>query len=120
MSNEANPENVNKSIAGIDKHVQTVKTELVTDKELQCAKNVLKTSLLDYFEENSSKCSSLLQDMNAYYGMDYNEKYIEIIDKITAEDIMATANYVFANKPITSIVASQYTLDALGLKKNVQ
>ena len=120
MSAEASPENVNKAIAGFDKHAQAMKTELITEKELQCAKNTLKTNLLNKFEENSGRVCSLFGDMSSYLGMDYNEKYIEAIDKITAEDIKAAANYVFANKPITSIVASQYTLDALGLKKNVQ
>ena len=120
MTPDGNPENVNKCKKSFDKHVQTIKSELITENELECAKNTLKTDLLNYSEKNTSKSISLLANMNSYYGVDYNEKYIEIIDKITAEDIKAAANYMFENKPITSIVASQYTLDALGLKKNVQ
>ena len=72
---------------------------------------------MNSLEGNMEKCIAVQDDMNSYYGNDYAMKYLEIIDKITAEDVKATANYVFANKPITSVVASQYTLDALGLKK---
>ena len=37
----------------------------------------------------------------------------EYIDQVNEEDIKAAANFVFANPPITSIVASQKTLDFL-------
>ena len=117
MTSDASPENYNKAVQGFNRNVQRLKTELVSQDELNTVKTILKTSLLNSLEGNMEKCFSVQDDMNSYYGNDYAMKYLEIIDKITAEDIKTTANYVFANKPITSVVASQYTLDALGLKK---
>ena len=120
MTAEATPENVNKALNGFNRNVERLKTETISEEELQMVKTVAKTNFLGSLEGNHSKSNLLLGNMNSYYGIDYSKKYLEAIDKITAEDIKAAANYVFANKPITSIVASQYTLDALGLKKNVQ
>ena len=39
------------------------------------------------------------------------EANIKKIDEINIQDIYNTANYVFANEPITSIVASQKTIN---------
>ena len=117
MTTEATPENVNKAINSFKKNVERLKTENVSDEELNMVKTILKSNLLNAQEGNQNKTDLLQMNMNSYYDVDYAAKKLEIIDKITAEDIKAAANYVFANKPITSIVASQYTLDALGLKK---
>ena len=38
------------------------------------------------------------------------DKYFEIIDKITKEDIKQAANYIFSYKPTTSILASEDTI----------
>ena len=117
MTTEATPDNVNKAINSFKKNVERLKTENVSDEELNMVKTVLKSNLLNAQEGNQNKSDLLQMNMNSYYDVDYAAKKLEIIDKITAEDIKAAANYVFANKPITSIVASQYTLDSLGLKK---
>lgn len=117
MTTEATPENVNKAINSFKKNIERLKTENVSDEELNMAKTVLKSNLLNALEGNQSKSGILQLNMASHYDVDFAIRKLEIIDKITAEDIKAAANYVFANKPITSIVASQYTLDSLGLKK---
>ena len=117
LTTEADPNNYHKAINGFNRNVQKIKNEYVSQDELNVAKTILKTNLLNSFESNGGKSLNAIDDMNSYYGSDYTSKYLEIMEKITVEDIKAAANYVFANKPITSVVASQYTLDTLGLKK---
>ena len=118
MTTEASPENVNKALNGFNRNINRLKTENVSEEELNKAKTSLKTKLLNVLEGNENKSGLLQLNMNSAYGFDYAAKKLEIIDKMTADDIRAAANYVFANKPVTSIVASQYTLDSLGLKNN--
>ena len=117
LTSEADPNHYYTAINGFNRNVQRIKNEYVSQEELDVAKTILKTNLLNSLEGNINKSGLLQSNMNSYYGHDYTSKYLEIIDKITVADIKAAANYVFANKPITSVVASQYTLDALGLKK---
>ena len=38
------------------------------------------------------------------------QKNIELIDSVTAEDVKAAANYIFANPSVTSVLASDDTI----------
>ena len=113
---EGSPENAKKAIEGFNRNVNLLKTQLVSEQELQQAKNRLKTSILDWRESNSDITSQMHEHRNSAYGLNHIKELYEAIDKVTVQDIMAAANYVFANPSITSIVASQKTLDELGLK----
>ncbi len=112
---EGSPENAKKAIAGFNRNVELLKNQPVSEQELQQAKNSLKASLLSDREGNIGINSQMHGFRNSAYGLRQIELELEAIDKITVEDIQATANYVFGNQPITSIVASQSTLDALNL-----
>ena len=112
---EGSPENAKKAIEGFNRNVHLLKTQLVSEEELQQAKNKLKTSILDSRESNSDVTTQMHANRNSAYGLKHVQEVYEAIDKITVLDIMAAANYVFANPAITSIVASQKTLDALNL-----
>ncbi len=116
-SDGASPDNINKALEGFDKNVNRLKTEYVSQEELTAMKAKLKTIILDSLESNSTRNTMINICKDSPYGMEHYTKLLEAIDKITVEDIMATANYVFANPPITSIVASQKTLETLGLKQ---
>ncbi len=113
---EASPENVNKALSGFKRNVDKLKTDFVTDEELESAKTQYKTILLNTFESNIDKADIADNIKHNIYGREYYSKSLDIIDKITKEDIRAAADYVFKNPPITSIVASQKTLDSLNLK----
>lgn len=115
-SDGATPDNINKALEGFDKNINRLKTEYVSQEELDSMKAKLKTIILDGLESNGTRKSMLNNCKNSPYGMEHYTKLIEAIDKVTVEDIMATANYVFANPPITSIVASKKTLEELGLQ----
>lgn len=113
---EGSPENITKSLNGFNKHVNTLKTTNVSEKELENAKLMLKSCILTCLETNLEKLSAIHDDAETPYDIQFTQKLLEAIDKVTVDDIRAAANYVFANPPITSVVASQKTLDTLGLK----
>ena len=113
---EGSPENVNKALNGFNKHVNLLKTENVSQQELNDAKLIIKTSILNSIETNSDKLATIHSDSETPYDIHYTQALLDAIDKLTPDDVRAAANYIFANPPVTSIVASQKTLDTLGLK----
>ncbi len=112
--NEGSPENINKALEGFKRNVDLLKTQNVTDEELKRAKASLKTSILNGLETNLDK-KYMFSTVDTKYGINYKKAMLESIDKVTADDIKAAANFIFKNPPITAIDASQKTLDSLNL-----
>ena len=113
---EGSPENLKKSLDGFDKNVNLLKTQNVSETELENAKIKIKSEILDLMETNNDKNIVLCKSKDSHYGKEYYKQLMDSIDKVTADDIKAAANHIFANPPITSIVASKKTLETLNLK----
>ena len=58
---------------------------------------------------------SFTDNKDSVYDTNYCIELYNAIEKLTADDIRAAANYIFKNPPITSIVANQRTFDELKL-----
>lgn len=112
---EGSPANITKSLEGFDRNVNLLKTENITDEELEQIKVQLKTSILNEIETNSGKIFCFGGNKDTVYDTKYYEELYKAIDRLTADDIKAAANYVFQNPPVTSVAASQKTLDYLNL-----
>ncbi len=105
-------DNIKKSIDGFNENIAKLQTQTVTPEELDAAKKALKTMILSPLEMNSAK-TSVLNDMSRNpYGLSYVNKKLEMVDKITVDDILSTAQNVFSGKPVYSITATQASLDA--------
>ncbi len=115
---EGSPDNALKALEGFERNVNLLKNENVSEKELENAKIKCKTQLLNSLETGSDKAAGFIGDKSTPYDIRYNEALFDAIDRVTVDDIRAAANYVFQNPPITSITASQKTLDTLNLKTN--
>lgn len=107
---EISYDNLQKSVEGFKNHVQKLKTERVTPEELQNAKLALKDSILTMNQAGAGKCDTLASSINTPYGITRANQILDIIDTITSDDIYNAANYIFSQKPVYSIVASENTL----------
>lgn len=111
-SGEMSLDNIKKSIDGFNENIKKITTEKVTQEELDAAKKSLKNLMLSALETNAVRTSIISNNANSPYGEEFFNKKLALIDSITPEDILNTAKYVFAGKPIYSIVATQKSLDA--------
>ena len=107
---EKSYDNLQKSINGFKQHIAKLKSEKVSETELESAKLSLKNTILSINESVACKTSSLNDGLNSYYGAGRDNMYLDMIDKITTDDIYNAAQYVFAGKPLYSIVATKDTL----------
>ena len=105
-------DNIKKSIDGFNENIDKLMKEPVSVEELDAAKKALKTSILSPTEMTSVKTSILESASRNPYGLDIVNKKLELIDKITPEDILNTARNVFSSKPIYSVAATKASLEA--------
>lgn len=105
-------DNIKKSIDGFNENIKRITTEKVSSKELENAKKAMKSDLLNLLETNYGKTLDIARANGTPYGMEYLNKQFELIDKITPEDILNTAKYVFSSKPVYSLTGTRATLDA--------
>lgn len=103
-------ENVEKSLKGFKKHVEKLKTELVTDEELDAAKLRIKTKLLDSLESSLAQTKVLSSAKDTVFGINSVNENLRLVDEITSADIKNAANYIFAGKSLVSILASEKTI----------
>lgn len=104
-------DNVKKSIDGFNQHVQKMMSENVSEAELESAKLNMKNKILNYSEMTSDKNVSMLLGLKSFYGVSLDNQILEMIDKITVEDVRACANHIFSTNPTVSIVATKNTID---------
>lgn len=93
----------NKALAEIEK----IKTQFVSDKELNAAKERLLGQYVIALETNSDKAETLGWFEASGRGYEFIDKYPEIIKSVTASDIIEVANKYFTDKYIMSIVTNE-------------
>jgi len=84
--------------------VTRLKTEFVSDKELQEAKDKILGNYLLSQETNLDKASAVGWFETSGRGFEYKDKYEKIINDVSASDIIEIANKYFNANFITSIV----------------
>lgn len=109
-------QNINKSLDGFQKHINTLKTEPVTEEELKKAKLFIKNNILNSLETKEDKDTNVFDGITSPYGVNRTQYMLDAIDKVSAKDVQNAANYVFAGNPITSVLASEKSIKESGLK----
>lgn len=104
-------DNLQKSIEGFKLHAKKLMSENVTEEELESAKLTLKNKILNSSELTTDKNLAILMGLKSPYGVTADNQELELIDKITVNDIRTAANYIFNSNPTISIVATKNTLD---------
>ena len=103
-------DNVEKSLEGFKKHTNLLCSELVSDEELEAAKMKLKQNVIARTQNPLYENDLLAMNVEEPYGIKRIDKYIEAIDKVTKEDILEAARFIFSYKPTISVLASEDTI----------
>ena len=99
-----NPNTLEYSREKILAEINKLKSEFVSDTELQDAKDRLKGGFIIALETNSEKASNA-GFFEAYgFGYDFLGSYINMIDEVTASDIVRVANKYFTPNMVQSDV----------------
>ena len=99
-----NPKTPEYSRSKMLNEVNKLKTEFVSDSELQDAKDRLKGGFIVALETNSEKASNT-GFFEAYgFGYDFLNTYIKLIDEVTASDIVKVSNKYFTSNTVQSDV----------------
>ena len=109
------PKNIKTSIIGFDKEINKIMTEIISNEELENAKNNAIGKRQFYQETNMSE--AVLKGYYEFLGLGYTfeEELIEKIKKITAEEIMQTAKKYFDKPAVISVLAPKKYLTESGL-----
>ncbi len=84
--------------------VNRLKSEFVSDAELQDAKDRLKGGFIIALETNKEKALNAGLFEVYGFGYDFLDTYIKMIDEVTASDIVKTANKYFNPNMVQSYV----------------
>ena len=108
-----NPENAEIAKNGMLNEIQKLKTEFITDKELSEAKDKILGNFVLSQETNMNKCHTL--NYLEIIGKDYTfiDEYPKLINSITLQDIIKTANKYFSKPYIFVIVGPQKYINKL-------
>lgn len=111
------PKNIKTSLNGFEKEINKIMTEIISETELEDAKNNAIGKRQFYRETNLLEAS-----LNGYYeflglGYDFEEKLINSIKAVTKEQIIETAAKYFAkNNALCVLAPKKYLLEADLLK----
>ena len=100
----SNPSTIEYSKNKLLKEIERLKMEFVSDTELEYAKNRLKGGLILEMETNSKKASNIGLFETSGFGYDFLKEYVDMIEKVSASDIIRVANKYFNNVYIESTV----------------
>ena len=108
-----NPENVKVAKKGMLDEIEKLKTEFVTDKELAEAKDKLIGNFVLSMETNMDKASTInaLELTNRDYT--FIDQYPNIINAVTLQDVIKTANKYFSKPYVFSVVGPEKYVDKL-------
>jgi len=99
-----NPKQTNKVLEIIDRELKKVKEKKLSVKELQRVKEYLKGSTLLSLESTTNRMMRMANSM-LYFGRVITiEEFLKKIDKVTADDLLETANEVLDSNKLIKIV----------------
>ena len=90
------PDKARYAVNEILREINVLKTEFVTQKELQAVKDKLIGNFILSQETNGEKAAALGWFEVTGRGYDFNKKYPVLIQSVTANDIMSAANKYFS------------------------
>lgn len=102
-----NPATLEHSKSKVLVEINKLKTQFISDKELKAAKERLLGQYVIALETNSDKAETLGWFEVSGRGYNFIDKYPELINSVTASDIIEVANKYFNNNYVMSVVTTK-------------
>lgn len=107
------PSNIQTALEGFEYEINRLKEKLVTDEELENAKNNIIGKRL-FFTETNINQSMIIGKFDVFgLGYDYEAEFVENIKKVTKENIKNVAKNYLDEHYVLTILAPQKNLDLL-------
>ena len=101
-------ENYDQVLSIIRENINKLLTEGLTDEELESAKNMCITMHKLSLESPATQAYNSALNETLGLGFDYDEKYIEYINKVTKEDVRQAAVKYFSNSLLATVFPKNY------------
>ncbi len=98
------PKNIETSLKGFEEEIEKIKTNLVSEEELENAKNNIFGKWAFISETNSQQANWLAHYGIMGFGFDFHKNAVEKIKSVTPQDIMDCANKYFNNKFVLTVL----------------
>ena len=108
-----NPQNVQVAKKGLFNEIEKLKKEFVTEKELSEAKDKLLGNYVLSMETNMDKASIVNSIEISGRDFTFLDKYPQLIEEITVQDVIKTANKYFSKPYVYTIVGPIKSIEKL-------
>lgn len=98
------PKNIETSLKGFEEEIEKIKTNLVSEEELENAKNNIFGKWAFISETNSQQANWLAHYGIMGFGFDFHKNAVEKIKSVTPQDIMDCANKYFNDKFVLTVL----------------
>ena len=98
------PKNIETSLKEFEEEIEKIKTNLVSDEELENAKNNLFGKWAFISETNSQQANWLAHYGIMGFGFDFHKNAVEKIKAVTPQDIKECANRYFNDKSVLTVL----------------
>ena len=98
------PKNIETSLKGFEEEIEKIKTNLVSEEELENAKNNIFGKWAFISETNSQQANWLAHYGIMGFGFDFHKNAVEKIKSVTPQDIMNCANKYFNDKFVLTVL----------------
>ena len=98
------PKNIETSLKGFEEEIEKIKTNLVSEEELENAKNNIFGKWAFISETNSQQANWLVHYGIMGFGFDFHKNAVEKIKSVTPQDIMDCANKYFNDKFVLTVL----------------
>jgi zinc protease len=96
------------AVAEIEKEINLLKTELVSEEELSLVRNYMLGSLLGSLENVMSHADKFKNIYFAGLDYDYYDRYTQVIRSITSEQVMEMANKYLNTDKFYKVIVGKY------------
>ncbi|MDD3236870.1 MAG: pitrilysin family protein [Candidatus Gastranaerophilales bacterium] len=107
------PKNIKTSLEGFKKEIEKIKSELVTEKEIEGARNNIIGKRQFFMETNHLQATLIGLYESEDLGFNYEEQLLKRLETVTPQKILEVANKYFSTPKVLSILAPKQYLSQL-------